>query len=150
MAERTVIGKNVWLYVKTGPTTLIPIKCLTSHSITASQEISNTETKCGRKKTPQGDPDYQITGEGQIMLFTGGDGATNYSAGKLFDVMKNQQRVEVVSAPAGTPQEGDETYSGFAYLSEWEKTYDAGAESTFSFTFDVDGTLELETEGPTT
>ena len=150
MAERTVIGKNVWLYVRTAPNTLIPIKCLTSHTITGSQEISNTETKCGRKKTPQGDPDYKITGEGQIMLYTEGDGATNKSAGALFDIMDAQQRVEIVSAPDGVPVEGDETYSGFAYLSEWEVVYDAGAESTFSFTFDVDGELEKVTEGPTT
>jgi hypothetical protein len=150
MAEKTVIGKNVWLYIRTAPTVIIPIKCLTQHTITGSQEISNTETKCGRKKTPQGSPDYQITGEGQIMLFTGGDDATNYSAGALFRIMADQQRVEIVSAPDGVPQEGDETYSGFAYLSEWELVYDAGAESTFSFTFDVDGELELVTEGPTT
>lgn len=150
MAERTVIGKNVWLYVRTGPSTLIPIKCATSHTISASQEVATTQTKCGTKNTPVGDPVYTITGEGQIMLFTGGDGATNYSSGALFDIMKTQQKVDIVSAPEGLPVEGDETFEGSGYISEWETVYDAGAESTYSFTVNIDGELTRTVEGPTT
>lgn len=148
--ERTVIGENVWLYIRTAPNVIIPIKCLTQHTISASQEISNTITKCGRKKTPQGDPDYQISGEGQIMYFTGADTAANYSSQSLFTAMASKQRLEVVSAPADAeePVEGDVTYTGFGYLSEWEAVYDAGAESTFSFTVDIDGDLIQEVQGP--
>lgn len=149
MAERTVIGKNVWLFVRTGPSTVIPIKCLTSHTITASQEISNTDTKCGRKKAPQGDPDFQISGEGQIMLFDDGDETTNYSAADLFAMIKLGSAVTVVSGPAsGTPVEGDVTYEGSGWVSEWELTYPAAEESTFSFTFDME-TLTQEVEAGT-
>lgn len=150
MSERTVIGKNVWLYVRTGPSTVIPIKCLTTHTITGSQEVSTTDTKCGRLKTAQGDPDFQVTGEGQVMLFTGGDGATNYSAGALFDALTAKQQIEWVSAPDGTPVEGDETFSGIGLFSEWEITYPAGEESTYSFTIEVIGTPEREVTPATT
>lgn len=150
MAERTVIGKNVWLFVDTGTPPMIPIKCLTSHSITASQEIANIDTKCGRQKSPQGDPDFQITGEGQVMLFTNPDTGTAYSSGDLFDMIKLGDRVTVVSGPAsGTPVEGDETYTGEGYVSEWEVTYPAAEQSTFTFTFDME-TLVREVEPATT
>lgn len=141
MAERTVVGKNVWLYIKAG-TTLIPIKCLTTHEITGSQEMSNTETKCGRKKSPQGDPDFQITGEGQIQLLSGADNTNSYSIAHLFEVFSSQQKFDVVSAPnALTPVAGDITYTGSGYLSDLNITYPAGEESTFSFTVDIDGYL---------
>lgn len=150
MAERTVIGKNVWLFVLIAPSTMIPIKCLTSHTITGSQEISNTETKCGRKKSPQGDPDFQINGEGQIMLYTDPTTGQAYSSYDLFQMMKVGDAVTVVSGPAsGTPLEGDVTYTGTGYISEWEETYPAGEESTFTFTFDLE-TLVADREPATT
>jgi len=151
MAQRTVIGKNVWLFIRTGPSTVIPIKCLTEHTITASQEISNTVTKCGRIKAPLGDPDYQITGAGQIMLFTDADTTTNYSAKDLFAMLAVGLEVEVVSGPAsGIPVEGDVTYSGLGYITEWENAYPAAEESTFTFTIDINGVLTQAVEGPTT
>lgn len=138
---RTVIGKNVWLFIKNGSIT-IPIKCLTSHTITGSQEISSTDTKCGRSKAPQGDPDFQITGEGQIMLLLDAEEATNVSSVYMYNLLSSGTKFTVVSGPANeSPLEGDVTYTGVGYLSEWEETYPAGEESTFSFT------IELETLG---
>ncbi len=150
MAERTVIGKNVWLFIKPLVGPVIPIKCLTSHSITASQEISNVVTKCGRKKQPQGDPDFQITGEGQIMLFTNPDTGASYSSVDLLNLLKSGDRVDVVSGPAsGIPVEGDVTYTGSGFVSQWEETYPAAEESTFTFTFDLE-TLVPAVEPATT
>lgn len=147
MAITEIKGKDVWLFVKTGVSTVIPIKCLTTVTVTASQEVSNTDTKCGRKKSAQGDPDYQISGEGLIQKITGTDTTTNYTAKDLFNMISLGDTVDLVVGPAsGTPVEGDVTYSGKAIVSEWEATYPSAEDSTFSFTFEIDGELLQEVE----
>lgn len=139
MALRRVIGENVWLFIKSGANN-IAIQCLTTHTITASQEVANTITKCGRVKTPVGDADIQITGEGQIYLVDGPDLTTTYSVAKIYELLNAKTLVEVVSGPkSGTPVPGDITYEGKGYVTQLEQTYAAGENSTFSFTIDIDG-----------
>ena len=144
MAQRPVIGKNDWLFVQNGAN-VIAIKCLTSHTITGSQTINNTVTKCGRKKSPQGDPDFQISGEGEIVLTDGVDATTVYSFGDLFNLMKAGTLVHVISGPAsGNPVAGDETYEGDGYLSAIERTSPADGDVTFTFTFDMETLEEIK------
>lgn len=147
MAITEIKGKDVWAFIRTGVSTVIPIKCLTTVTVTASQEVSNTDTKCGRKKAAQGDPDYQVSGEGLIQKLTGVDVSNNYTAKDLFNMITLGQSVDLVIGPAsGTPVEGDVTYSGKAIVSEWEATYPSAEDSTFSFTFEIDGALLQEVE----
>lgn len=143
---RTLIGTNDWLFIQpSGSSDVIAIKCLTSHSITGSQDINNTVTKCGRKKTPNGAPDFQITGEGEIQLTSSPDEGTLYSYGDLFNLLKNQTQVHVVSAPKpGTEAAGDEVYEGDGFLSALEKVSPADGAGTFTFTFEMEDIIKTK------
>ena len=133
MAETKVSGRDYILLADIGGTsTFLPVACLTSNSITSTNDTIDATSKCGNSYTPSPVFNQTIECEGFAIDETGTPAKDSYQQLYAAHAAKTQFAIKMGKA---VPAAGDITYSGIVFISDFGVTADDKDDVKFTATF---------------
>ena len=139
MAESKVSARSYLLFADaTNSGTYTVVACLTSNSITSSNNVIDASSKCGDDYEPGPNFKQQIKAEGFAIDETGVESKDSYDV--LYSLHTAQTKFAIKMGPA-SPVSGSVTYGGTAtdlvFISSWDLTAPDKEDVKFTATFEV-------------
>ena len=139
MAESKVSARSYLLFADAENTgTYTVVACLTSNSITSSNNVIDASSKCGDDYEPGPNFKQQIKAEGFAIDETGVESKDSYDV--LYSLHTAQTKFAIKMGPA-SPVSGSVTYGGTAtdlvFISAWDLTAPDKEDVKFTATFEV-------------
>jgi len=127
MAEHKISGNDMIVFLSRDGITYNTVVCLTSHSFTRGTAIIDAKTMCGPDTLP-GAKSNGLTFEGQILE---DPDSGKVSTDELDDYWRNTDTVYWKYGKL-VPVDGDETYSGTAFIAKLDISGGMDSPMTFS------------------
>ena len=138
MAETKVSARDYLLLADlAGGTTFLPVACLTTNSLTSTNDTIDATSKCGNQYTPSPVFSQSFECEGFAIDETGTPSKDSYQ--QLY-VAHSAKTLFAIKMGKATPTSGDITYGGagqLVFISDFGVQADDGDDVKFTATFVV-------------
>ena len=135
MAETKVSGRDYILLADIdNDGTFKPVACLTTNSLTSTNDTIDATSKCGNSYTPSPVFSQSFDCEGFAIDETGTPSKDSYQQLYAAHAAKTQFSMKMGKA---TPTSGDITYSGIVFISDFSVKADDKDDVKFTATFTV-------------